>query len=480
MKNIKKYLKESTVPNVTIVIINDKTKSTKKCIDSILKHTNFPTYNILIGNKDKSTKVLDYFKTLTKENNNIIVKKTTEYKTIMKYCTTDYVLLIDCAIILRNDIVNEMMRYIQNNVVGAVGVQIQDKNMNVLTCGQSIDVNKPSNTTIPNIIDNTIVDSTSSLCLLTRTIIFNKIGGINTTLTDIYRDADFCLRITDAKYKIFQCNKAVVIYDDNNTILKNTKKKYYRIWKDYTQKQNPTPNFSFLVPVTNSQEFLQLVDSIDESASYEVIFIKNKDAKYCSSVTYNILQLIADGTYTIMCHQDIILSDKWMSSVLSYINELDTRKEPWGILGIVGVDRYLKVKSLLINDVTDNSADLKKDYGIYNTQILDELCMITRNKFQFFDEDFDGFHFYGAEYSLNSIKSGFKNYVISAPVVHLSTDGSKNLQTDESWNEYRRLAKKLATKWPGHYSTTTLHITGNKIIYFLGERLNREPIEILE
>jgi hypothetical protein len=334
--------------------------------------------------------------------------------------------------------------------------------------------------------------------MMVRTAVFKEVGGFDTLYKDVYQDCDLNLKIRNAGYSIFQCNDAILTHIDNasrnNQLGTQKQNAMQKDLRSYLQKWSgnkpptsvtklPKPYFSIVTPVTNKKQYLDFIDSINEEYKfdYEVIFTKNDDAKYSSSEVLNNLQTVASGEFLIMCHQDILFTKNWMTKVGSYIQTLNEKKMVWGVLGTAGVKGNGTGWSSLINDPSRKDADsLKLENTLFSACTIDEACMITRNKFQYFDEDFDGYHFYGASYCLNSIKHGFKNYVINVPMYHMSTDGTKNLQSDDQWFEYTRLAKMLTSKWKGNYATTTIQVNNNHIYYLLAPKLKRRRMEKIQ
>ena len=63
-----------------------------------------------------------------------------------------------------------------------------------------------------------------------------------------------------------------------------------------------------------------------------------------------------------------------------------------------------------------------------DVQCLDELCLVvkTSNIIRFDEVTFNHYHLYGADFCMQYLKNGFRNFAINATCDHLS-DGITNL-----------------------------------------------------
>ena len=123
---------------------------------------------------------------------------------------------------------------------------------------------------------------------------------------------------------------------------------------------------------------------------------------------------------------------------------------------------------LLDNNLNKNKID---ENLYYEVQSLDEMCLITKKEYnlRFNDNQLNGFHFYGLNLCLNAKLRGLKSYSINAWTYHES-DGYKNLNTKEKYEEYENSAKNI-TKWANtigidSWRTTTASCKKNQITLY--------------
>jgi hypothetical protein len=108
----------------------------------------------------------------------------------------------------------------------------------------------------------------------------------------------------------------------------------------------------------------------------------------------------------------------------------------FGVLGTFGVD----MRYQYMGNVRDPHNNPKLGNLPCEAMTVDEHCFIVRKQSNLsFDPVISGFHFYAADLCMEAMTRGMKNYVIDAPVIHLSPG-----KVDHSFEASK---KQFADKW---------------------------------
>lgn len=195
-----------------------------------------------------------------------------------------------------------------------------------------------------------------------------------------------------------------------------------------------------------------------KNIDYELIPIDNRSNGYTASSALNLGVSIAKSKLIICCHQDVTILPDFFNHLEANLKKL-TRKK-WGILGSAG--RLLKldavsIQGLDVGVVYDGPpANYNEDYQnnlktswegiktLNKVYSVDE-CLFIMNKINdiAYDEDLNGFHFYGTDICLNYRRSNYDVYATYLPIIHHGVYSS-SLQTNHS---YWPLFKRLVNKW---------------------------------
>lgn len=159
------------------------------------------------------------------------------------------------------------------------------------------------------------------------------------------------------------------------------------------------------------------------------------------------------GKIIICCHQDILFDADFLVRVDRYIK----RFPEFGIFGLAGItEAETAVGSIRFPDGTQYTNSPES-----GAICIDELCMIFRRDSGLkFDELFTGFHFYGADLSLQSMWAGLDNICIDAGAIHLSRYGD-NINKKDYFTGLKRLRDKWVKKIK-RVRTNTAWYEGNK------------------
>lgn len=218
---------------VSIIIPNQNHYSLlKDCIDSIFQNTSYPNYEIIIvenGSTDKD--IFDYYETLKETHNNLRVftyKEPFNFSTInnfaAKQTNSEFLLFLNNDTkAINDDWLTAMVRILKNNKNGVSGATLLYEDETVQHIGIKTDPkwvayhidHKIPKEKIPT--KSMDVDGVTGACLLTKTDIFNKVGGFDENLPIAYNDVDFCLKVRDRGYKIKWTPNSLLYHYESQT-----------------------------------------------------------------------------------------------------------------------------------------------------------------------------------------------------------------------------------------------------------------------
>ena len=186
----------------------------------------------------------------------------------------------------------------------------------------------------------------------------------------------------------------------------------------------PNVRYTIGTLVTNPQQYA------DMRASFEAGGFSGDDCEYIvvdntqgnTADAYDGLRSVlqrARGTYTILCHQDVVLLDDLRADLDRRLEELTALDPHWALAGNAGgVSR-----DRLAIRITDKHGADQRIGGPFPARVvsLDENFIVVRTQTRVsFSRDLGGFHMYGADICLNADILGYSAYVID---FHLRHDG---------------------------------------------------------
>jgi GT2 family glycosyltransferase len=498
------------LPSVGICILTkDSYDLISDCVESIFKRVRYPNTKIYIfdtGTTDQ--KVLSYYNEI--KNKKIPVEVVNvgpfyyskNYNDGIKLTDTEYVLLQNNDTVALNDYVSKLMKISVIPKIGITGPRMLYKNGTIQHDGQVIyDHNRKTFGIVTHLHLKTNpseiktgrhwVDGITAAGLLIKKDLYTLSGGLSEEYKDIFQDVDFNIKIANMGYKIM-CDRDSVIYHYDNTSRKgagefdHNKLKIIRqdafnlqsnFVKNYKYPEQSKKKFSIVTLVHNKKQYRDFVEDLSKqniNEEFEVIplFNFNNEYKGCSEAL-NIGLDVSDGEHIILCHQDLRVNENWLSNISQKISKLNHSKINWGVLGMAGgySGNVEKALTFLTNDSAINL--YRQRYGdISECQCIDELCLIVKNgnSIRFDEKVFDHYHVYGADFCLQYMLYGFKNFVIDAECVHIS-NGMDNLKNPEHLSRFVLDYIKLYKKWNSKIQklrTTTIHMDFvNKQLYLL-------------
>ena len=224
-----------------------------------------------------------------------------------------------------------------------------------------------------------------------------------------------------------------------------------------------------IVTIVNNDEVYDkcLLQSmkLERRLDIEFIPILNYNNKFTASVALNYGLAVAKGEYIIVCHQEVGIKP----GTMDILDKLLTPEVM--ILGASGVDLSCKVsdvgtwggtvsKRLAVGTVYSSKIEDKPYWNgikdLTKVHCVDECFFVIRKSISTkFDNNFNGFHFYGVDFCLQARKQGYDVHAAGIPIIHYGEySGSMHNKT------YWPLLRKLHGKWRTHFPellTTHMH-----------------------
>ncbi len=211
------------IPKVSIIIpTKNNVQILSTCLDSIVKKTKYPSYEILIIDNDSDEpSAIEYLENISRENSCIKVYSYTQsfnFSAIINYgvklSSGDVVLLLNNDTeVINNDWLTEMASQCLREEIGAVGAKLYYPNGKIQHAGVFLYDGHPGNHIYLgrdrddqgyfnklNLVQ--CYSAVTAACLAVRKNLFMKVGGFDeVNLKVAYNDVDFCLKIRELGYK---------------------------------------------------------------------------------------------------------------------------------------------------------------------------------------------------------------------------------------------------------------------------------------
>lgn len=472
---VEKFVKNTNDLLSIIILTKDQFDLISKCVQRITETVKCP-YEVLIGDTGSvDERVLGLYEDLPE---NFRVVRGMKYhfskanNELVRQAKGGYLLFLNNDVFLEENTVEYMMDYARIFSVGAVGVRLMKQWGTIDHDGQIIfdDAGKltgPGHVHMNHVPgnlrnDDSITDGVTAACMLMRQDTFVRMGGFDEAYQDIYQDCDMCMKLRRDGYLCVTARRVTAVHVGSATRgttggedpkVKADRALFYSRWKDAYKQQNPV--MSFITCCNNPQLYMNMMKSLPDrhSGFAEFVPIQNHDNRFTVTEALNLGAALSLGEHKVYCHQDVLFGDGWMGSVVA---ELEMLSEA-GVVGFEGVQDGGK------------PASCKNVEGYMPTQTIDELCLIVPYGRFTFDTRFK-FHYYGADICMQAIKAGRTNFVIGAPIKHLS-GGRENIDADIAG--FKKEAKTFSEKWKGHHVwTTTTRFLGSIRFDIMPEVLN--------
>jgi O-antigen biosynthesis protein len=238
--NKTQYGLPATVPMVSLIIpTKNNTALLRQCVDSILKKTNYPNYEILVvDNGSDQPETLDYLKTLTKMPRIRVIRDNYafNYSALNNYAATfakgEILALVNDDIEVSEeasvDWLTEMVSHALRPGVGAVGARLWYPNQTlqhagmVLVGGVARHIHKHLPKGQAGFNDRAVLTqnfaAVTGACLVLRKALFEQVGGLNDQELAVgFNDVDLCLKLGEAGFRIVWTPHAELIHHESAT-----------------------------------------------------------------------------------------------------------------------------------------------------------------------------------------------------------------------------------------------------------------------
>lgn len=266
-----------TDQKVSIIIPNkDHLSELKTCIDSILKLTTYPNYEIVIVDNGSSEAALFAYYEEIKTHPNITVCSLDipfNYSILnnfaISHATGDYYLLLNNDIeIITPNWLEEMLMYAQRDDVGAVGAKLYYPDDTVQHAGVLLGVGGFACHAFPRFGRAEVgymgragyaqnLSAVTAACMMVKASVWREVQGLDESFKVALNDVDLCLKIRKAGYLIVWTPHAEAYhyesksrgYEDNpekQARFEAEVKRFQEKWKQELEDGDPyyNPNFS--------------------------------------------------------------------------------------------------------------------------------------------------------------------------------------------------------------------------------------------
>ncbi|GHU06730.1 hypothetical protein FACS1894158_14070 [Betaproteobacteria bacterium] len=230
------YLHEKK-PKVSIIISTRKRLDLPcPCIETLLKTTAYPDYELLIVDDDNDDPDFSsYYDTLCKQASGRVrilhVPGAFDFSAMNNHAARqaqgEYLLFLNNDIeCIHDDWLDEMMSHAQRPDVGIVGARLLFPDslkirhagliLGMKGCAGHVFRDMPSEA--PAYMHRTLTDqdysAVTGACLLIRASVFREIDGFDSLLKNQYQDVDLCLKVRKASYRVIWTPFATLLHHD--------------------------------------------------------------------------------------------------------------------------------------------------------------------------------------------------------------------------------------------------------------------------
>lgn len=209
-------------PLVSILIpTKDHTDDLDRCVQSILKNTDYPNYEIiLIENNSTEDGTFEYYKKIEEDPRIHVVyyKGGFNYSKINNFgfqsAKGEYILLLNNDTeVLTRDWMDEMLGYCMRSDVGAVGAKLLYPDDTIQHGGIVIGLGGVAANVFCNLgredfgFNSRLLvaqdySAVTAACLLTKRSVFEEVGMLSEDLSVAFNDVDYCMKVGRAGYRI--------------------------------------------------------------------------------------------------------------------------------------------------------------------------------------------------------------------------------------------------------------------------------------
>ena len=216
-----KFAVDPTARVSIIIPTKDKVDLLRVCIESIRKHTNHPSYEILvISNNSEEKATYAYLDQAMRDGTLRFLRHDIPFNYAalnnfaVRHCDSPYLLFLNNDTeVVSPEWLTAMLEFAQHQDIGAVGAKLLYPDDTIQHAGVVLGIGGVaghSHRYLPehhlgyfgqhNLVRN--YSAVTAACLLTRREVFEAVGGFNEELAVAFNDVDFCLKIRQAGYRI--------------------------------------------------------------------------------------------------------------------------------------------------------------------------------------------------------------------------------------------------------------------------------------
>jgi hypothetical protein len=173
-----------------------------------------------------------------------------------------------------------------------------------------------------------------------------------------------------------------------------------------------------------------------------------------AGVAYNTGMRQAAGDILVFAHQDVYLPAGWDRCLDRAIAQVSGIDPAWGVLGIFGITCQLQPQGYLYCTASQKILGRAFKEPVKCISLDEVVLVLRRASGLVFDEQLQGFHFYGTDICLEAQRHGLGAYIISAFCIH-NAAGARFLPP-AFWLGYFYLRRKWRKRLPIRTPCTTI------------------------
>ena len=243
-----------------------RTTLVEHCIASIRTRTSYPNFEIMVLSRGRFPAEVET-RLDTLEARRISYDFPFNWSAVNNFGVTqaagDYLLFLnDDMEVINPDWLEAMLEYAQHPGVGAVGARLLFPNRRIQHVGVCLLEGHPSHAFYNSLDTINSHGNTTGLarnfsavtgaCLMTRSDVFQRVGGFDTTFPLNFNDVDFCLRVVEEGYRIVMQPTAKLYHWESVTktgVFKQELAAFFARWKaKYMRDPMYNPNLTVQFP----------------------------------------------------------------------------------------------------------------------------------------------------------------------------------------------------------------------------------------
>lgn len=226
---------KAETPMVSIVIPNkDQRETLQTCIDSILEHTQYPNYEVVvIENNSTEAETFAYYDSLQAPVRVVTCITDWNFSYINNYgvsqCHGDLLLFLNNDTQIQQDgWLQELVSQAMRPGVGAVGAKLVYPDGTIQHGGVTVGIrgvaghayiNWPQDAGgyLNRLVTSQNVGAVTAACMMVPKQVFEQVGGFDEELKVAFNDTDLCMKIRTAGYRIVMAPEVVITHFESKS-----------------------------------------------------------------------------------------------------------------------------------------------------------------------------------------------------------------------------------------------------------------------